>query len=232
MHMRHMIYLLLASIIFPSSAAAQNRGLVSTDPAVYEVSYIEVMPSSRATAAAALKQYREMSRKDGGYISVEVMEQIGRPAHFAVLEKWTDQKSFDTHALAAHIDQLQSKLGPIRVSSYDQRPYKTLTPGAVPAAGNDREIVVVSHVDTAGPQADGPGLLRRLAETSRKDEGNLRFDVLQGATRANHFTIVETWQSQRELDAHAAAAHTKQFRDAIQPVLGSPLDARLFKLLN
>ena len=219
-------------LIVASSAAAQNRGLVATDPAVYAVSYIEVLPASRGTAAAALKQYRDMSRKDEGFVSLEVMEQIGRPAHFVVLEKWTDQKSFDGHALAPHINELQNKLGPIRTSAYDQRPYRTLTPGAAPASSNDREIVVISHVDTAGPQADGPGLLRRLAETSRKEEGNLRFDVLQHAMRANHFTVIEEWQTAKALDTHAAAAHTKEYRSSLGPIAGSPLDERVYKALE
>ena len=31
--------------------------------------------------------------------------------------------------------------------------------------------------------------------------------------RANHFTVVEAWQNQKALDDHAAAAHTRQYRD-------------------
>jgi len=41
----------------------------------------------------------------------------------------------------------------------------------------------------------------------------VRFDVMQHTMRANHFTIVEGWQGQGALDAHAAAPHTKQYRD-------------------
>jgi quinol monooxygenase YgiN len=55
---------------------------------------------------------------------------------------------------------------------------------------------------------------------------------LQGATRLNHFTIVETWQNQKAFDAHATAAHTRQFRDTVNPVLGSPMDQRLFKVVD
>ena len=70
-------------------------------------------------------------------------------------------------------------------------------------------------MDIGGQGTNAPDLLRRLAEASRKEEGNLRFDVLQHAMRANHFTVLEAWQSQKALDAHAAAAHTKQYRDAL-----------------
>jgi quinol monooxygenase YgiN len=74
-------------------------------------------------------------------------------------------------------------------------------------------------------------LLTRLAEESRKEEGNLRFDVMQHTMRSNHFTVLETWRSQRALDAHVAAAHTKAYRRELQPITGSPLDERVFRSL-
>ena len=200
------------------------------DATFHWVSYFEVTPSSVRPAEAALKQYRDTSRKDEGAIRIELFEQTGRPGRFSMIEAWRDQKAFDAHRMAAHTKELQSKLQPIRLSDHDQRPYKTLSAGPAPSA-SDRAIYVVTHVDVGG-QSDAPNLLRRLAEASRKDEGNVRFDVLQHIMRANHFTVVETWQSQKALDAHAAAAHTRQYRDALQPLLGSPLDERLYKAVE
>jgi quinol monooxygenase YgiN len=75
-------------------------------------------------------------------------------------------------------------------------------------------------------------MLKRLAEASRQDEGNVRFDVLQHMMRANHFTVIETWQNQKAFDAHVAAAHTKQYRDELQPMTGSPLDERVYKAIE
>ena len=49
--------------------------------------------------------------------------------------------------------------------------------------------------------------------------------------RANHFAIVEVWQSKQAYDAHLAAAHSKVFRDALQMGLGSPFDERLYNAL-
>jgi quinol monooxygenase YgiN len=230
--MRELSNILLIVLFFLPTVAAQNRGPTTTDPAVYAVSYVEVSPASKAAAVAALKQYRDASRKDEGFLSLELFEQIGWPAHFAVLEKWADQKVFDAHGMAVHTKQLLMKLEPIRVGSYDQRPYRTLVIGPAPRAATDRAIVVLTHVDIGGRDLDAPALLRRMVEDSRKDEGNVRLDVLQGATRPNHFTIVETWQSQRAFDTHAAAAHTRQFRDTVNPVLGSPMDQRVFKVVD
>ena len=127
--------------------------------------------------------------------------------------------------------QLMEGLAPIRVSNYDQRPYKTLTVGPAPAAAGGRAVSVVSHVDV-NQDPKVPAMLRRLAEASRQEPGNLRFDVVQHMMRANHFTVVETWRDQQAFDAHVAAAHTRQYRDEVQPMTGSPLDERTYKTIE
>jgi len=221
----------MVSIVFFASIAVLAQATAET--AAYAVTYVDVTPAAKAAAVAALKQYRDASRKDDGFMRVDLFEQMGRPGHFAIIEAWKDQKAVDAHATAAHTKQLLSALEPIRSSGYDQRPYKTLTVGVAGGAAGAQTIYVLTHVDTVpSPQNDPPGLLRRLAEDSRKDNGNLRFDVIQHTMRPNHFTIVEAWQSQSALDAHAAAAHTKQYRDTLQPMAGGPLDERLYKAVD
>jgi quinol monooxygenase YgiN len=220
----------LLSMVFLGSSALTAQ---APEVSVHAVAYVDVMPASRAPAVAALKQYRDASRKDDGFVRIEFFEQIGRPGHFAVIETWRDQKASDAHGMAAHTQQLLSTLQPIRSSGYDQRPYKTVTVGPAPAAASGQTIFVITHVDVVpNPQNDPPGLLKRLAETSRSEKGNVRFDVLQHMMRANHFTIVEAWQNQSALDAHAAAAHTRQYRDTLQPMAGGPLDERLYKAVD
>lgn len=71
-----------------------------------------------------------------------------------------------------------------------------------------------------------------MAEDSRKDQGNICFDVVQQTTRANHFTIVEQWRNRQALEAHSANAHTKQYRDELQPSGGSPLDERVYTAIR
>ena len=227
--MPRLLSLLLSIVLVPSTLGAQSRADAPSDLAVYGVSYVEVMLSSRATATTALKQFRDASRKQEGCLRVDVFEQIGRPGHFAVIEAWRDQQAFDARGAAAQ--KLLDTLQPIRVSDYDQRPYKVLSVASAPPAPNGQAISVVAHADfVAAPQA--PALLKRLAEASRREEGNVRFDVLQHVMRANHFTIVETWQNQKALDAHAAAAHTKQHREELHSITGSPLDERVYKAVE
>ena len=229
--MRSLKCLVLAALVgFNVHAGAQ----APADTAVHAVSYVDVRPAARAAMVAALKQYRDASRKDEGYVRIDLLEQAGWAGHFAIIETWRDQKAFDGHAAAAHVKQYRDVLQPIRVSGYDQRPYRTLTAAAAAGGANAQTVHIVSHVDIAGQgaQAQAPGMLTGLAERSRREAGNLRFDVLQHMMRANHFTVVETWQSQAALDAHAAAAHTKEYRDVLQPISGSPLDERLYKAVD
>lgn len=212
------------------SVAAVVRAQTPDGTTRYAVTYVDVTASSVAQATTAFRTYREASGRETGFVTVEMFEQVGRAGHFAVVETWRDQAAFDAHQTAASLAALQSALQPIRVSGYDQRPYKTLTvaPARGPAGRN--AVVVVSHVDIGGGgKIDVPALLRRLADASRAESGCLRFDVTQHMVRSNHFTVVEVWADQQALDRHVAAAHTKQYRDDVQPVSGSPLDERVYK---
>jgi quinol monooxygenase YgiN len=223
------IALLALVIAATTTPGARAQAAPPPEGAAYAVSYVEVMASAKNTAVAALKQYREASRKDDGYVRVEFFEQVGRPGHFAIVETWRDQKALDAHAGA--LKPLHDALQPIRVSDYDQRPYKSLIVGAAPPAANSRAVSIISHVDVT-PDPRVAVMLKKLAEDSRRDEGNLRFDVMQHTMRANHFTVIETWQNQKAFDAHVAAAHTKQYRDELQPLTGSPLDERVYTAIE
>ena len=106
----------------------------TSDAAVYVVSYLEVMPPSTAEAAALLRQYRDASRTDTGQARLEVLQQSGRPGHFAIVEMWQDQKAFEAHGSAAHTRAFHERLQPLRVSPYDERLHTRLAMGATPAA--------------------------------------------------------------------------------------------------
>ena len=213
-----------------ASGAVQAAADSRPDTAFHAVSYVEVKAPESGKAIAALKTYRETMRKRDGFVRFDIFEQIGRPGHFAVVETWRDQPAFDARGAAAQ-QQLIDGLGPIRVSNYDQRPYKTLTIAPPRAAANGQAVSVVSHVDV-NQDPKVPAMLRRLADASRQESGNLRFDVVQHTMRANHFTIVETWRDQQAFDTHVAAAHTRQYRDEVQPMTGSPLDERTYRTIE
>jgi quinol monooxygenase YgiN len=218
---------LLAGFIAVSSAALTGQHAPDgAATAFYAVAYIEVMPRDAARAVSAFTQYRDAIGSQAGYGRAGLFEQAGRPGHFAVIETWRDMPAFDARSEAAQ-KAFHDELQPIRVSGYDERPYKTLSVAAAPDAPPRGAVAVITHVDVS-PDPRVAAMLERLADDSRRETGNIRFDVLQHTMRANHFTIVEVWRNRAALEAHASASHTRGYRDELQPFTGSPLDERLY----
>ena len=216
---------LLTALFLSATLAAQTPA--PADATFYAVSYVETAAASAKDAASALRAFHDATTKLEGCTSVEAFEQIGRPGHWVIVETWRDQKAFDARNASVQ-QRLIDSTKAIRVSGFDQRPYKTIAVAAARPGAGGNAVSVISHVDVAPNPAVAP-MLARLAQASRQEPGNLRFDVLQHTMRANHFTVIETWRDQAALDAHVAAAHTKQYRDDVQPLTGSPLDERVFK---
>jgi quinol monooxygenase YgiN len=196
------------------------------DPTFYAVAYVETAASGRG-AAAAIRAYRDATAKQDGCSAVDAFEQIGRPGHWVLVETWRDQKAFDGREAAAQ-QRLLDAIKDVRISGFDQRPYKTVAVAPARPGGTADAVSVVSHVDVAPNPAVAP-MLARLAADSRQEPGNLRFDVLQHTMRGNHFTVIETWRNQAALDAHVSAPHTRKYRDDILPLTGSPLDERVLR---
>ncbi len=222
--MQRLLPLLIGTILFGAPAPP--------DSTAYSVAYVNILPASRTAAITAIKQYRDASRKDDGFQRIEFFEQAGQPAHFCIIETWADSKDLDTHAASANAKEFRNKIDSMRLSEYDQRPYKTLSLGTAHNDRSSRGIFVITHVDIGGQGTNAADLLRKLAEASRKEEGNLRFDVLQHTMRANHFTVIEEWQTAKTIESHAAATHTKEYRNSLGPIAGSPLDERLYKAVE
>jgi len=226
-----MVALLLLVVIAPSLGAQAPRPVTppATDQTFYSVAYIEVKPSGRAAAIQAFKWYKDTVRIDTASLRTELFEQADRPGHLLLVETWQSQAAFD--AGAATRKRLTDSIEPVRLSGWDQRPYKTLSVASGRAEPTGRSVFVVSHVDVT-PDPKIAGMLKELAEKSRLEEGNVRFDVLAHTMRSNHFEVIETWQNQKALENHAAAAHTRQYREDLQPALGSPLDERIYKAIE
>ena len=120
---------------------------------------------------------------------------------------------------------------PHLISPVDDRLSVPTLIGPSQAAGAARSYVV-THVDVPGAvRAKALAALTALAPASRKDAGNLRFDVVHQKNRTNHFTVVEVWKDQRSNDAHELAAHTRAFRDTLTPITGALYDQRWYRPL-
>jgi len=92
---------------------------------------------------------------------------------------------------------------------------------------------VATYVDVM-PTAvsEGAALVRQFRDASRHAAGNLRLEAAQRIGQPNQFVILEAWQDQAALDAHAKAASTAQFRDKLKAIEDAPPDDRFTYVLS
>jgi len=212
----------LAMTMLGSPALAQNATL-------YTVTYVEVGPLLAKVGAGALNAYRDDARKDA--ISLEVLQRIDRPNQFVVLGAWSDQKAFDAHQTGPHTKKLNDKLATMLAAPNDTRQHNALS--VAPAKPAKDSLFAVTHVDVIPPEKDnGANALEQLADGSRRQTGNLTFDVWRQTNRPNHFTVVESWNNRGAFDLHQMQKEAREFRMKLGPMSGALYDERLYKVLK
>lgn len=66
---------------------------------------------------------------------------------------------------------------------------------------------------------------------SRKEPGNLRFDVLQGAEDPARFVLYEVFTSPEAVEAHRASPHYKDWRAKVEPWMARPRHGRSHRVV-
>ena len=226
--MRLLTHLMLAMTIMPLALAPQASA--QEDSTSHMITYIEVTPAAKAQAATVLKELAAASKQDAGLMRFEVLERTAPSNQFVIVEAWKDEAALNAHAGTAHAKQFRDKMQPHLMAPIDDR--LSIVTTASPIAAARAGLYVVTHVDVAPPNRDKIIVgLKALSEPTRKDKGNVRYDVLQQKNRTNHFTVVEAWSDQAADDAHEIAAHTKEFRAVLGPLTGALYDQRWYKPL-
>lgn len=226
-----------AAGMLAAEAVAQTTPAPAATPpeSPYAVTYFEVDPAKADVARRLLAGYRDALKdnalKDGGALEFAVLEQVGRPNQFAIVEQWPNAKAREDNAGSAASQEFRSALAPLLIAPIDARPHFALSTG--PKAAAPAGLWVVTHVDFVPPKREeGTAETRKLAEASRGTTGNSRFDALVQAGRPNHLTLVEGWTDRATQEAHSATAATRSFRTAIGPMSGALYDERLYTLLE
>jgi quinol monooxygenase YgiN len=217
--------------LIPALVACAYAGALhaQADQALYVVRYVEAVPASQGQVATMLKQLAEGSRTENP-VRFEVLESTTVANQFLVLEVWKDQAALDAHNGAAPARQFRERVAPLLRAPLDERLCIT-TIGAPPRAGRGG-IYVVTHVDVAPPTRDAAVMvLQAIAEQSRKDPGNVGYDIVHQKDRTNHFTTIGVWTDQKADDSHQLAPHTMAYRTKIAPMLGALYDQRWYRPL-
>jgi quinol monooxygenase YgiN len=197
---------------------------------MYIVTYVDARRNSADEALALLKQYRNATTDENGNKGILLLRETSRPNRFVIVEAWNDEPSFQAHEGAAHTTEFRTKIATIHNGPNDQRLHQAFSVGAK-RQHDPGMTYVVTHVDVPPPRREETELLlRSLAERSRDDDGNFRYDVFQQTSRTNHFTVFAVWKDDKAFASHDGQQHTRQFREALGPMLGAPYDERLYNI--
>jgi quinol monooxygenase YgiN len=199
----------------------------------YVVTYIDVQPASVNEAIALIQRYRGRSRAEAGIRWIVALQENHRLGHFVAAEAWEDEAARAAHEGSEITAQFRSSLRAIQNSPNDQRGHQSFAVDDETSTVSQNALFVVTHVDVPPPRREETEvLLKSLTEQSRKDDGNLLYQVYQqNAPRTNHFTLLAIWSSAKAFDSHEMKPHTRQFREALGPMLGAPYDERLYQHL-
>ena len=224
--MRVIAKLVAALTLFAATSHGPARAQTGT---IYLVSYFEIAPTEGAAAARMLETYRDSGRNTTGDLRFDVLHEIGRPNRFAVIEAWPDRATLDNRKASPGTAKFRDTFKEIQVAPPDERLFGGLRVGPIKSEHRPGTIYVLTHVDVAPPFADNAAtLLSAMFDDTTKENGNLRYEVLRQANRTNHFTVVEEWASTSALGDHAMAAHTREFREKLSPMIGALYDERLY----
>lgn len=83
---------------------------------------------------------------------------------------------------------------------------------------NDETLTIVATV-TVKPEYKDDVLkaIKAVVDATRKESGNIFYDVFEDVKNPLKFTFIETWKSQAAIDAHNKSAH---FNDFVKAVTG------------
>jgi quinol monooxygenase YgiN len=230
MHFSHLI-LALAALILGTVRPLHAEETVNGP--VYIVTYFEVAPTAAQQSAAIVREFAAASRKEDGNTGFEAFDEIARPSRFALLEAWRDKKASDAHDAGPAATAFRDKLQPVMIGGFGVRPHGGLAVAAPKGRLPADALYVLTHVDVFPVHKDQAiELVKGQADAARKDDGNLRYDVVQWDGHPNHFTLIEVWRDRKAFDASVTPPHNKEFRDKLTPLEGALYDERLYQAVR
>jgi quinol monooxygenase YgiN len=229
-----MYRILAATAMIMAGLFGQVGAALAQDAAqpAYVVTYVEVTPNFSSEARQLILAHSIDAEKASGAVQVDALQRIDYPNHFALVEQWQSLSARQAYASSENVVKFRAALGPLQSAAYDERIHSPLSVGTSTPASADA-VVIVTHVDIIPTAVDaGTGKVRSFAEQGRGSAGNRRFDVLVQASRKNHMTIVESWDSLAAKNSWISTPTARSFREELQPMSGSLYDERAYRLLR
>jgi quinol monooxygenase YgiN len=210
------------------------------------LTFIEVRADSIDKGRMTLGKYESALARHRADLRIEILEEIGRPERFVVLESAARAEDLATAEAAAQdnlapLNELLTALPDRRTNREFAAAANTMQNaapkhsdrGADHPGGGPPVLYVVAHLDLGPPdQARGAAALQGLVAAARRAPGNLRFEAWQQTNRPNHFNLVEVWSSRTGFDDFTAGAAAREYRATVGPLIGSPYDERLCRRIE
>jgi quinol monooxygenase YgiN len=96
------------------------------------------------------------------------------------------------------------------------------------AYAQDSAVYLAIYVDVMpNEKVSGAALLERYRDASRREDGNLRSEVLHEIGRPDRFAMLEVWKDKAALENHDKAASGLRFREGLNAVRSAPYDVRV-----
>ncbi|HXJ80833.1 MAG TPA: antibiotic biosynthesis monooxygenase [Candidatus Methylomirabilis sp.] len=94
-----------------------------------------------------------------------------------------------------------------------------------PVAGPIYSVIYVEVMPTA--TATAAARLRSYREATRKEDGNLRGEIIQRISHPNQFVVLAAWRDQKAFEAHAVGTSSTEMRAQITAIRNAPTDERV-----
>jgi quinol monooxygenase YgiN len=85
------------------------------------VIHVDARPADTRPAELLLDGFRRSSLRDTGAKGFGVLQEIGHPDRFTLVEKWLDEKAYEAHNVARHTRHFRDQLQPMLASPFDER---------------------------------------------------------------------------------------------------------------
>ena len=70
--------------------------------------------------------------------------------------------------------------------------------------------------------------IQALVQETRKEAGNISFELMKSTEHANRYTVVELWKDLNALLAHAASEHYTAFSQEATTFMAAPIELKVF----
>jgi quinol monooxygenase YgiN len=203
------------------------------DPLV-SILNLDMQKENQAAALAALKKYRDATRREKGVAEVLALQEDFWGSRFFVYERWDSPETLQAHVKGLADQALEDSWRHLRGSPFDRRQFALLAAGPRKDAGATSPVYLKMHVDVLPRGLDTTlAAIPDLVKAGGALEGSLRFEASQHMVRpTSHLTILTGWSSKAALEQFEDSPAARQFRKIIGPWTGSPFDDRIYSRIG